>query len=121
MNSNDLTFFDNREVKLEDRFKSTLQYVRYFDILVGYFRTSGFYKLYKEFENIAKIRILVGLNVDKKTVETIKIAKQLQLDLNNESHTNTKSIISAQIEEEVSNAEDNSDVEIGIQKFIEYI
>ena len=62
----DLTFFTNEEgQKLEDRFKRTLKDVKYFDILVGYFRTSGFYKLYKDFENIEKIRILVGLNADK--------------------------------------------------------
>ena len=48
----DLTFFTNEEgQKLEDRFKRTLKDVKYFDILVGYFRTSGFYKLYKDFEN----------------------------------------------------------------------
>ena len=52
---------------------------------------------------LKKIRILVGLNVDKKTVETIKIAKQQTLDFNNESHTNAKSIISAEIINEVSN------------------
>ena len=61
----DLTFFTNEEgQKLEDRFKRTLKDVKYFDILVGYFRTSGFYKLYKDFENIEKIRILVGLNAE---------------------------------------------------------
>ncbi len=121
MTHNDLTFFDNREVKLADRFKSSLRYVRYFDILVGYFRTSGFYKLYKEFENIEKIRILVGLNADKKTVETVTYAKQLQIDFNHESHSKTKAIISSQIEEEVTQAEDNSEIENGIQKFVEYL
>ena len=70
---NDLTFFTNEEgQKLEDRFRSTLKDVQYFDILVGYFRTSGFYKLYKNFEDIEKIRILVGLNADRKAVEIIQ-------------------------------------------------
>lgn len=35
-----------------------------FDMIVGYFRISGFKLLYKSFEKIGKIRILVGLNVD---------------------------------------------------------
>lgn len=68
-NFSDLTFFTNEDgQKLEDRFKRTLKDVQYFDILVGYFRTSGFYRLYQDFENIKKVRILVGLNADKKAV-----------------------------------------------------
>lgn len=47
-----------------DRFRKTLKDVRLFDVLVGYFRTSGFYNLHESFETIDKIRILVGLNVD---------------------------------------------------------
>ena len=70
LTQNDLTFFTNEPgQKLEDRFKRTLKDVQYFDILVGYFRTSGFHKLYQEFESIDKIRILVGLNADKKAVD----------------------------------------------------
>ena len=45
----DTTFFTNDESStLLDRFKSTLKDVEKFDVLVGYFRTSGFYHLYKE-------------------------------------------------------------------------
>jgi len=59
----DTTFFTNEPgYALLDRFKKTLKHVRYFDVLVGYFRTSGFYQLYESFEAIDKIRILVGLN-----------------------------------------------------------
>ncbi len=40
---NDLTFFTNEPGStLLDRFKRTLRDVKFFDILVGYFRTSGF-------------------------------------------------------------------------------
>lgn len=40
--SNDLTFFTNEaSASLLDRFKSTLAHVQYFDVLVGYFRSSG--------------------------------------------------------------------------------
>lgn len=64
----DLTFFTNEPGStLLDRFKRTLKDVRYFDILVGYFRSSGFFHLYKSFEGIEKIRILVGLSIDKRT------------------------------------------------------
>jgi len=44
--STDTTFFTNEpDATLLDRFKKTLQTTRYFDILVGYFRTSGFHRL----------------------------------------------------------------------------
>ena len=47
---NDLTFFTNEPGSaLLDRFKRTLRDVKFFDILVGYFRTSGFDKLYESF------------------------------------------------------------------------
>ncbi len=39
----DLTFFTNEpDAALLDRFKATLRDVQFFDVLVGYFRTSGF-------------------------------------------------------------------------------
>ena len=66
----DTTFFTNEPgYALLDRFKKTLKHVQYFDVLVGYFRTSGFHQLCESFESIDKIRILVGLNVDRKTYE----------------------------------------------------
>ena len=117
---NDLTFFTNEDgQKLEDRFKRTLKDVRYFDILVGYFRTSGFYRLYQDFENIEKIRILVGLNADKKTVDIIHRVKQEQLNF--ESHTKTKEKIKISLIQELQEAEDDYEVEFGILKFIEFI
>ena len=85
----DLTFFTNEpENKLIDRFKSSLKDVQYFDILVGYFRTSGFFQLYESFENIDKIRILVGLNIDKQTFDIIETSKQNEIEeLKNELKT----------------------------------
>ena len=42
----DTTFFTNEPgYALLDRFKKTLEHVKYFDVLVGYFRTSGFHQL----------------------------------------------------------------------------
>ena len=108
-NLSDLTFFTNEDgQKLEDRFKRTLKDVQYFDILVGYFRTSGFYRLYQDFENIDKIRILVGLNTDKKAVDIIQSTKQIPLGF--ESHTNTKEKISASIIQELYESDDNYEI-----------
>jgi hypothetical protein len=61
----DLTFFTNdKNQTLLDRFKATLADTRLFDVLVGYFRSSGFYQLYDSIEQVEKTRILVGLGID---------------------------------------------------------
>lgn len=66
----DLTFFTNdSEDSIPDRFKAVLITVELFDILFGNFRISGFHQLYKSFEKIGKIKILAGLNIDKKVYE----------------------------------------------------
>ena len=57
----DTRFFTNTENNtLLDRFNKTLSHnTQFFDVLVGYFRTSGFFNLYESLEDIEKIRILV--------------------------------------------------------------
>ena len=58
----DLTFFTNdQDHTLLDRFKATLADTRLFDVLVGYFRSSGFYQLYDSIAPVEKTRILIGL------------------------------------------------------------
>lgn len=70
--SNDLTFFTNEPGQtLLDRFTSTLPTARYLDVLVGYFRTSGFHLLHDALRDVEKIRILVGLSVDRQAFEII--------------------------------------------------
>lgn len=52
----DLTFFTNEpDAALLDRFKATLRDVQFFDVLVGYFRTSGFYPTLADLENAFNI------------------------------------------------------------------
>ena len=92
----DTTFFTNEPgYALLDRFKKTLTHVRYFDVLVGYFRTSGFHQLCESFESIDKIRILVGLNVDQRTYEIIESVRS-RGEFDFESHSRTKHIFSEQ-------------------------
>jgi len=118
---NDLTFFTNEPgASLLDRFKKTLKYVQYFDVLVGYFRTSGFYHLYESFENIEKIRILVGLNVDKKTYEIIEEHRNAG-EIYFESHKNTREYFSQNVVNELESSEDRLETEVGIKKFIEFL
>jgi superfamily II DNA/RNA helicase len=116
----DLTFFTNEKGStLLDRFKSTLKDVRYFDILVGYFRSSGFFHLYQSFEHIEKIRILVGLSIDKKTYQIIEESRSNEFDF--ESHAKIERVFEKELLEEVETAADNYTVEEGIRKFCEFI
>ena len=102
----DLTFFTNEAgATLLDRFQRTLADVQYFDVLVGYFRTSGFHQLYDALESVDHIRILVGLTVDQKAFEWIEAA-QTQMDLDVESHKRTKDQAREQVAAEITQAQD---------------
>ncbi len=136
MNS-DLTFFTNEPgLTLLDRFIRTLKDGKYFDILVGYFRTSGFFRLYQSFETIEKIRILVGLNIDKKTYEIYEESsirnpdqsgQQTSIDFPGQSqdiietNQNTRTTFSSAVVNELEKSEDSFDVELGVKKFIEFL
>ncbi|GIV43100.1 MAG: hypothetical protein KatS3mg035_0223 [Bacteroidia bacterium] len=62
-------FFTNQEgnsllKKFEGVF-ANIDSIHHFDALVGYFRASGYFKVRPFLDKIPKIRILVGINVDK--------------------------------------------------------
>lgn len=118
----DLTFFTNEKGRtLLDRFKITLENnTRFFDVLVGYFRTSGFYHLYRSLEKVEKIRILVGINVNKEASDLITQAKEQQLTIQF-SHKETKDAFSDEVAREMEESEDDSETEIGVYKFVEFI
>lgn len=118
----DLTFFTNENGhSLLSRFKSTLKDTQLFDVLVGYFRSSGFYQLYESLEPVEKIRILVGLSVDKESYDIMQYHRQMgMLDL--ESHQRTKKIFQKNLQEEIESSEENDNkLEIGVRKFIEFL
>lgn len=86
LNDTDRTFFINEKGQtLLDWFKVLLRDVQYFDVLVGYFRSSGFYLLQDAVEPIDKVRILVGLSVDSESYKTIDAYRQ-QTVIDFESH-----------------------------------
>jgi len=117
----DTTFFTNEPgYALLDRFRKTLKHVQYFDVLVGYFRTSGFHQLHESFESIDKIRILVGLNVDRKAYEIIE-SVQSRGEFDFESHSRTKRMFSEQTASDMGESEDSYEIETGIRKFIEFL
>lgn len=120
----DLTFFTNEPpATLLDRFKSTLSHVQYFDVLVGYFRTSGFHQLYEALDSVEKIRILVGLSVDREAFEIIDTFQNQvrQIELGLLSNKQTKDIFSDHVADELENSEDSYETELGIRRFIEFL
>lgn len=117
----DLTFFTNEpDHTLLDRFISTLRNVQFFDVLVGYFRTSGFYKLYESLEPVDKIRVLVGLNVDRMAYDLIRSSID-QRELDFQSSKKTKEIFSRSLITEMDNSVDNYNTEVGVKKFIDFL
>jgi len=119
---NDLTFFTNEpERNLYDRFNKILKSnTKFYDILVGYFRTSGFYLMYPAMEDVEKIRILVGLNVDRKTVQIIQKAGSAQMSFEM-SHKEVKAEFSKDVADEMQNSEDSHGVEQGVKTFIKWL
>ena len=113
-------FYTNKDgVGLYERFNQTLKHAQYFDSLVGYFRTSGFYRLYKSLENVEKIRILVGLNVDRQTFDILHDIGQQKLDF--ESQASIKKHFVQEVKSEFENSDDTEDVTIGVSKFREML
>ena len=66
-NQTDKTFITNEnEATLLNRFQTLIKDTKFFDVLVGYFYTSGFHALYESLEKTERIRILIGIGTDKK-------------------------------------------------------
>jgi SNF2 family DNA or RNA helicase len=122
MNDTDLTFFTNEPGQtLLDRFKSTLKDTQLFDVLVGYFRASGFYQLSDSFEPLDKIRILVGLGVDETSFRAVnEYSAQTIIDL--ESHGRAKKQFKKNLIDEIENNEIADErLEKGLRKFITFL
>lgn len=122
MNNTDLKFFTNEpERDLYSRFAAILKSnTQFFDVLVGYFRASGFFKMYEALENIGKIRILVGLNVDRFTVKIIDRATN-EAKVAAISVADGKEIIAGEVEKEFESATSSAEVEKGVRIFLDWL
>lgn len=120
MPTTDLKFFTNEpERTLYDRFNKILKTnTQYFDVIVGYFRTSGFFRLCDAMKDLDKIRILVGLNVDKTTVDLIEQSGNGTVIM---SQKESKQVLGSQIENEFADSEDSKEVEDGVRCFVEWL
>lgn len=120
--SSDLTFITNEEnCTLCDRFNQLIKDSRYFDVLVGYFYTSGFHALYPALETTEKIRILIGIGTGKDIVDLIGHSKENEEMEWQFSHTEVKECFEREVTAEMEHSEDNLRVEEGIERFISWL
>jgi len=119
--STDTTFITNEgENNLKDRFKKLFADTRFFDVLVSYFYTSGFYALVESLQNTERIRILIGIGTNRNTLDAIQDARQ-QLDLFEFSHAEAKQQLGETVAREMELSEDNPNVEAGANGLVEWI
>lgn len=84
----------------------------FFDVLVGYFYTSGFHALHKSLENTEKIRILIGISTNKETAQLIKKADEDEQLAIKFSHVEVKQQYESSVADELAGSEDNIKVEL---------
>ncbi len=118
----DLSFITNeKNQSLKDRFEVLIKDTCLFDCLVGYFYSSGFHAIYKSLENTKKIRILIGININRQVYglleDSLKDCRQ-KIDF---SHSEAKEEVESLIEKEMEDSKDNRKVEEGVIKFIEWV
>lgn len=122
MNNNDLTFFTNEpERNLYDRFSKILnKNTEFFDVLVGYFRASGFYLMKDALNNVEKTRILIGINTDKQILE---LYEEAQGEIKEMSLSNIETInnYKEKLQNEFEESDDKKEVEDGVNAFVEMI
>ncbi len=111
-------FFTNRrDNTLIDKFAGVFSNnpdIRFFDALVGYFRSSGYFALRPHLENLEKIRVLVGIDVDERAARCQE--RGLLFDADGPSAVET---FMASVKKDVAGARYDAAVEAGILQFIE--
>lgn len=111
-------FFTNEnENTLINKFEGVLkfnQHIEFFDSLVGYFRSSGYFKVRPFLLHVPQIRILVGINVDKLLAQ----ANDKGLDFFKNSEK-TKDEFIEDIKKDISEAKYDKETEDGILQFID--
>jgi len=118
----DLTFITNeRNRNLLERFKVLIKDTQFFDVLVGYFFTSGFHTLYKSLEKTKKIRILIGIGTNRQTVDLIQKPDSFKQGALQFSSAEVKEQFSKETIDEMSNSEDSRQVDEGVSKFLEWL
>ncbi len=105
---------DNSLLKKFEGVFTNIESIRHFDALVGYFRTSGYFKVRAFLDRIPKIRILVGINVDQ-LIKKYHDKGQLYL----ENPDETKADFLDEIIKNIQEANYDEVTEKGILQFID--
>ena len=110
-------FFTNKlENTLLDKFKGIaggMANFHSFHAVVGFFRSSGYFKLRKELENVSEIQILIGINIDN----IFKKHNRAMLMFGNGEEA--KNVYNQDFIEDVQNAGYSDDIEKGILQLCE--
>ncbi len=109
-------FFTNTgENTLLNKFKGIFSHVRVaeFDALVGFFRSSGYFRLREHLRGVGQIRILVGIDVDHLISEAAK--KGLEFNFNTEV---TQEELIRELRDDIEQSAYNKEVEEGILEFL---
>lgn len=110
----DQTFITNQDgVTLKSRFASLIKDTKLFDVLVGYFYTSGFKAIYPSLQSTEKIRILIGISTN---YETFKAVEHAHL-----SHKEVGDKFSKMVQDELENSEDSLETEESVEVFKEWL
>lgn len=112
-------FFTNKEDNtLLNKFKGIFEHteVNAFDALVGYFRSSGYFRIREYLKDVEKIRILVGIDIDHLICEAAR--KGLEFNFNTEV---TRDEFIRDLKNDIEQCDYSKDVEDGIVQFIEDI
>jgi len=110
-------FFTNQGDKsLFNKFEgvTTKLNLYHFDALVGYLRASGYFKVRKFLDDVPKVRILVGINVDR----LIRDAQDKGLEFF-EGQKNTKLEFLNDVRKDIEQSKYSSEIEDGIIQFVE--
>lgn len=109
-------FTNTEENTLINKFEGVFTYnpnIQYFDALVGYFRASGYFRVRPFLDKVPKIRILVGINVDRLMSEAQREGLEFF-----KNHQKTKEDFVLKIQDDIAKANYDKDTEEGILQFI---
>jgi superfamily II DNA/RNA helicase len=109
-------FTNSAENTLIKKFEGVFTYnpnIQYFDALVGYFRASGYFRIRPFLNKVPKIRILVGINIDKMLANAQKEGLEFF-----KNHEKTKEDFIKKVQEDIEKANYDKDTETGILLFI---
>lgn len=110
-NTDNRIFTNLDENKLSDRLNDLLSHAQLLDVMIGYFRITGFHLIKQSLINVKTIRILVGLGIDKETFESTLQSKE-QNTLNN---------LKNEVINEFKDSIDSIEVEEGVNYFVDWL